>query len=577
MRRMNLGRLAAILGTCAFAFASTSWGQLGGSGDAPSVSGNVGILWQSYAEDTLIGAVVPPAKTGYNAFANILYNQGNFSAGVRYESYLNAVLGFPGRFKGSGVGYRFGRYQDNERGIDVTVGNFYDQFGSGLVFRSYEERNLGIDNAMDGFRLILKPVQGVQAKFIYGKQRFDFDDGLINGPGVIRAVDVEGDLNAIVAGWEERPLKVTVGASFVSKFQPGSSFNVDSLVLAMPQNVGSWSCRLNAVRKGWTAGVEYARKINDPSADNGFTYRNGEAFLATLGYSQKGLGVLLTAKMIDNMSYRSDRDLRLFDLPINYIPAVTQQHTYNLAATLYPYATVITGETSASAEIFYTIPKGSKLGGKYGTKLSASFAAANSLDTTHYASAEVESVLYGYERNSWGPGDELFVRDFNFSASRKFNPKWKAKYTFYHFDFNTLTTPVTTDYKGIVNANIHVLETQWKVKPKQSLRTEFQGLWVGEDIDHPGDLQDKGHWATLLAEYTWSPHWFASILDQYNFGNNDPNQRIHYVYGSAGYINGPHRLSVGYGKRREGIFCIGGVCRAVPASNGFEITFTSSF
>ena len=577
MSAIRTARLAFAASICWLALAAPIWGQLGDEGNAPSVSGNVGILWQSYAEDSLIGAVVPPAKTGYNAFANVLYNHGDFSAGVRYESYLNAVLGFPGRFNGSGIGYRFGRYQDNERGIDVTLGNFYDQFGSGLVFRSYEERNLGIDNAMDGFRLILKPVQGVQAKLIYGKQRFDFDDGLINGPGIVRAVDLEGDLNAILAGWEERPLKLTLGASFVSKFQAGSSFNVDSLVLAMPQNVGSWSYRLNAVRKGWTGGVEYAGKINDPSADNAFTYRNGEAFLATLGYSQKGLGVLLTAKMIDNMSYRSDRDLRLFDLPINYIPAVTQQHTYNLAATLYPYATVITGETSASAELFYTLPKGSKLGGKYGTKLSASFSAANSLDTTHYASDQVESVLYGYERNSWGPGDELFVRDFNFSASRKLNSKWKAKYTFYHFDFNTLTTPVTTDYKGIVNANIHVVETQWKVKPKQSLRTELQGLWVGEDLDHPGDLQDKGHWATVLAEYTWSPHWFVSVLDQYNFGNNDPDKRIHYLYASAGYINGPHRLSIGYGKRREGIFCIGGVCRAVPASNGFEITFTSSF
>lgn len=544
---------------------------------APSITGNVSILWQSYAEDTLIGAQVPPSKTGYNAFANLLYNQGNFSAGVRYESYLNAVLGFPGRFKGSGIGYRFARYQDRDRGVDVTVGNFYDQFGSGLVLRAYEERNLGIDNALDGFRLVLTPLQGLEVKFLYGKQRFDFQDGLINGPGVIRAVNGELDLNQLVAGWEERPLKLTLGGSFVSKYQPGSSFNVDSLVLGMPQNVGAWSYRLNVLRKGWMGQVEYAGKINDPSADNGFTYRNGEAALATLGYSQKGLGVLVTAKMVDNMSFRSDRDLRLFDLPVNYIPAVTQQHTYNLAATLYPYATVITGETSASAEVFYTLPKGSKLGGKYGTKLSASFAAANSLDTIRYASSDVNSVIYGYERTGWGPGSELFVRDFNFTASRKFTKEFKAKYAFFHFEFNTLTTPVTTDYKGIVDANIHVLETQWKVTPKQSLRTELQGLWVGEDKNHPGELQDKGHWATVVAEYTWSPHWFASVIDQYNFGNNDPAKRIHYLYGSAGYIQGPHRLSVGYGKRREGIFCVGGVCRAVPASNGFEVAFTSSF
>ena len=552
-------------------------GQFGESLPAPVLSGNVGVLWQSYAEDSLIGAVVPPSKTGYNAFANVLYNQGDFSAGIRYESYLNAVIGFPGRFKGTGLGYRFARYKDRDRGIDVTVGNFYDQFGSGLIFRSYEERNLGIDNAMDGFRLILQPIDGVQAKFIYGKQRFDFDGGLVNGPGIVRAVDLEADLNMLVPAWREKDLKVVASGSFVSKFQPGSAFNVDSLVLAMPQNIGAWSYRLNAIRKRWTASVEFVGKINDPSADNGYTFRDGEGFLATLGYSQKGLGVLLTGKMVDNMSFRSDRDLRLFDLPVNFIPAVTQQHTYNLAATLYPYATVITGETSASAEVFYTIPKGSKLGGKYGTKLTASFSAANSLDTTRYATGTEESVLYGYERNSWGFGDELYVRDFNASVSRKLNKQWKAKYTFYHFDFNTLTTPVTTDYKGIVNANIHVIETQWKVKPKQSLRTELQGLWVGKDKENSDLLQDKGHWATVLAEYTWSPHWFASIVDQYNFGNNNPDQRIHYVYGSAGYINGPHRLSVGYGKRREGIFCIGGVCRAVPASNGFEITFTSSF
>jgi hypothetical protein len=34
---------------------------------------------------------------------------------------------------------------------------------------------------------------------------------------------------------------------------------------------------------------------------------------------------------------------------------------------------------------------------------------------------------------------------------------------------------------------------------------------------------------------------------------------------------------LGYGKRRAGIFCIGGVCRAVPASNGIEINITSTF
>jgi len=93
------------------------------------VSGNISMLFQSYEEDSLIGAVVPPSKSGLNAYSNIIYTQGNFSAGLRYESYLNSVLGFPGRFKGSGIGYRYARWSDKEVGVDVTVGNFYETFG----------------------------------------------------------------------------------------------------------------------------------------------------------------------------------------------------------------------------------------------------------------------------------------------------------------------------------------------------------------------------------------------------------------------------------------------------------------
>ena len=249
------------------------------------VSGNVGILWQSYAEDSLIGAVVPPSKTGYNAFANVLYNQGDFSAGLRYESYLNSVLGFPGRFDGSGVGYRFARYADRDRGIDVTVGNFYDQFGKpGLKPRAYEERNLGIDNALDGFRLgHLK--DGLRPGPSTASKCFDFRDGLINGPGVVRAVDAEADLNTLVAAWADKTTKVTLGASFVRR----SSQERRSMWTACSRDAPKHQSghRVNAVRKGWIASAEYAGKINDPSADNGYTYRNGEALLATLGYSKK--------------------------------------------------------------------------------------------------------------------------------------------------------------------------------------------------------------------------------------------------------------------------------------------------
>ncbi len=530
------------------------------------ITGNVSVLWQSYQEDTLIGAVVPPSKTGFNSYANLIYTQGKFSSGIRYESYLNSVLGFPGRFKGSGIGYRYARWSDPEHGVDVTIGNFYEQFGSGFTLRSYEARNLGLDNALDGVRLILNPIEAITLKMIYGKQRLDFDDGLINGDGVLRGVSAEVDLNEIIPALKDSKLKIIPNYSFVSRFQEGGNIIKDTLILELPANVGAWDYGTTIQYGTWKGGVTYATKINDPSADNGYIYKEGGALMYFLTGNVKGLNFLFKRSTTDNMSFRADRDLLLFDAPVNFIPAITKTHTYNLAATLYPYATVVNGESSVRGELYYRLKRGSKLGGKYGTKMSLAYATSYSLDTTNLAG--VDGIVNGYERNSWGFGDSLNVRDISFEIERKFSKTFKAKAMYMNLQFNTLATPVTTDYKGIVFADIFVLETQIKTASRQSLRTEFQAL-LSE--------QDKGDWATVVAEYTWSPHWFASVMDQYNFGNPDEAKRVHYIYGSAGYINGSHRLSVGYGKRREGIFCVGGVCRAVPASNGVEITFTSSF
>ncbi|MDA9835592.1 DUF6029 family protein [Flavobacteriales bacterium] len=545
--------------------------------DQGVVSGNISVLFQSYQEDSIIGAVVPPSKSGFNAYSNLIYTQGNFSAGFRYESYLNSVLGFPGRFKGSGIGYRYARWSDPEIGVDVTIGNFYETFGAGVLLRSYEERNLGLDNAMDGVRLLLSPKDGINVKMVYGKQRLDFDSRLINSDGIVRGLDVEVSLNDIIPALRDSKLKVIPGYSFVSRFQDGGNIVKDTLILELPENVAGWEYGTTVHYGMWKGGIGLTKKINDPSADNGYIYKEGEALMYYLTGNIKDLTFLFQRSTTDNMSFRSDRDLLLFDAPINNIPAITKPHTYNLAATLYPYATVINGESSFRGELYYRLKRGSKLGGKYGTKMNIVFATSYSLDTTHLSG--VDGVVYGYQRNSWGLGDSLNVQDISFEIERKFSKTFKAKAMYMNLIFNTLATPVTTDYKGLVNANIYVLETQIRTNKRQSLRTEFQVLTTGKWRDIEGELfkQDKGDWATVVAEYTWSPHWFVSVIDQYNFGNPDESKRVHYLFGSAGYVNGSHRLSIGYGKRREGIFCVGGVCRAVPASSGLEVTFTSSF
>jgi hypothetical protein len=78
-------------------------------------------------------------------------------------------------------------------------------------------------------------------------------------------------------------------------------------------------------------------------------------------------------------------------------------------------------------------------------------------------------------------------------------------------------------------------------------------------------------------EYTYAPHWYVAALDQYNYGNKHEDQQIHYYNISTGYNDAGTRISISYGRQRAGIFCVGGVCRLVPASNGVYMSITHSF
>jgi len=89
--------------------------------------------------------------------------------------------------------------------------------------------------------------------------------------------------------------------------------------------------------------------------------------------------------------------------------------------------------------------------------------------------------------------------------------------------------------------------------------------------------KEEGDWVMALAEYTISPNWFFTIQDMYNYGNDDESKRLHYININFGFLKGANRFSIGYGKKREGIFCVGGVCKLVPSSNGLNLNITSSF
>ncbi len=517
-----------------------------------SLHGNVQIDAQYYAKDTAIGAVVPKEKLASNSFVNLIYNKGVFTGGLRYEAYLPALQGFDQRYSGNQIAYRFAQVKLED--LTFKLGNFYEQFGSGILLRTYEERGLGYDNAFDGASIAYRPNKSIQIKGLIGKQRKYF----VKSVGTVRGLDIEYDLtqslDSLLGAQQLR-----LGASFVSKYQVDNNSTYN-----LPENVGSYALRADLSGKKYRLFSEFAYKMNDPSANNEFIFKSGNALITQFSYFQKGLGFSLDFKRVDNMSFRSEREAVLADVLINYSPSFTRQHTYNLLATLYPYATQLNGEIGGQAELNYKFKKNTALGGKYGTTVLLNF--STYYDIERRALNDLTTSRQGYESSFFNVGEHYFS-DFNIQITKKLSKKVKGLLTYANLHYNKDVLEGKSGY-GIVKSHIGVIEATYKIKPKHAIRTELQGLFTE---------QDQGDWATLLVEYTIAPHWFFALMDQYNYGNKDVDKRQHYYVGSFGYSKDTYRFLLSYGRQRAGIFCVGGVCRNVPAANGLTLTFMSNF
>ncbi len=579
MRKYILITIALAL---AFSFRASAQSFLANS----QVSGSFQTDAQYYMLDEGIGITdLNGKKFGINGFGKVNYTNGNFSAGIRFEAFLPEMNGFRSELNGVGLANFFATYDNGF--IGATVGDIYDQFGSGLVFRSYEEWSLGMDNALRGARVVLRPTQGVTLKGVYGRQRYywapylERDFYIDDIRGIVRGVDAEWDLNQSIPAMNDAKFRMSLGGSFVSKKQEDVS-----LVYYITENVGAAAARINLGYWNWAFSTEYAYKINDPSAINNFIYKEGRALLSSLSYSQKGFGAVLQVKRVDNMSFKSMYTGKQNDLDINFIPPINYTHTHSLPS-MYTYSTQPNGEMAAQLQVNYTIPKGTALGGKYGTKLAFNMSQVNDIvrDSIMDNGRKVVNTpgTLGYTSNFFAVSDHRFFRDINFEIDKKISKDWHltVQYINLYYDIETIEGHAGAP---VVKANIGLLDVTYKINKRQSLRLEVQGLWENEvhkgyeyEESEKKDYQKRGDWAFALLEYTITPHWSFSIADKWNYGNPVEEYRDHYFTGSVSFIHEATRVMLSAGRQSEGVVCVGGVCRTVPASSGVTLTVSTSF
>ncbi len=238
---------------------------------------------------------------------------------------------------------------------------------------------------------------------------------------------------------------------------------------------------------------------------------------------------------------------------------------------MYPYATQVNGEIGFQADIMYKIKKKTLLGGRYGMDLKLNYSRVNSINKNHVepiAQSSYEGTM-GYTSNFFDIGDELYFQEYNLELSRRMSRSVRMNFMYSYQSFN----PIAFGHEGdpFVYANIFALDATKRLG-KNSIRGELQWLITEQNY---GDWA-KGDWLQATVEYNIKGNWFMAITDQWNYGNKI-EKKVHYYNLAFGYNKGTNRISVSYGKQRNGIICIGGVCREVPASNGLFMTITSSF
>ena len=487
-----------------------------------------------------------------------------FTASVQIESYEPfALINYSTNFKGTNLGTYSLNYKSSK--VNATLGHFYEQFGSGLILRNWEDRQLGINNALLGGKISYRPLGAFGFTILYGNHRVGFE----TSNGDIFGVNAELELESMFK-WNETALNI--GFSYVGREEEINRENPNYEALTR-----AYSGRIDFSHQNFYTSIEYVGKSDDAivqvnQVSNDFI-KPGNAILFNAGYSKKGFGFDATFRRLENMSFFSDRKKSgniFLENIINYTPGLTKQHDYLLTNIfVYQAQSAISfldpgllkvGEIGGQVDVFYNIKKDTFLGGKYGTKLAFNAAYWAGLEGNFdYANQDYTTELFEF-------GNKYFS-DLNLEIRNKWSSKWRSTFYFVHQFYNK------KEIEGIFSAkpietNIGVVESTHKLGNSKSIRLEAQKLWS----------DSEGHdWVGGTFEFNLSSKISFYVNDIYNNGDDSATSKTHYYNLGGSYNKGATRIGLNYGRQRAGLVCVGGICRFVPEATGLTATLTMAF
>ena len=452
-----------------------------------------------------------------NNYLRLNYTRGRFDSGLQAEWYPSPLPGYDLSLQGIGLPLKYVSWDGGS--WKVTAGDFYDQFGSGLVLRSWEDRDLGLANSIGGIRFsgsFWDDRIGLTVLSGAPRQGMGYAKSWVNG----------ADVNLSLGDF-------LLGASVVGRTEqsPDQDFNT---LLYLPNTVFMLSGRASWTHSRFSANAEYVIRSLDFTTRHSKTglddygLEQGTAFLGNLAYSGKKVSARVTYRYLYNMDFSARRTLgtKSISNTLNYLPALCLQQTYMLAC-LNPYETYSEGESGFAGVLYYRPVKGLSL------RIGGSWIDA------------LGKVLPLRETNY------LAYRDIYAGADYRWSKKLKTT-LYVSIQENS---PTHGNRKATNAQNVFVLDGQYKFSSKYSIHAELQYLYSQELTKD---------WMAGLLEFNMAPNWSFSISDMYNHGST----KDHYWNVGATFNYGSFKVMAGYGRNREGMVCSGGVCRYQPEYKG---------
>lgn len=499
-----------------------------------------------YLKDLRTTATVPDGNFGSNNYLKLDYYNSKFTAGMQLEGYTPALVGYSSDLKGINLTNYYVNWKDDA--FSITAGTLYDQFGSGLLFRSWEDRAIGLNNAVTGARMTYSYKDILNVKALWGMPRF----GMKYSQTQVRGADLSFVLSNVFA---IKNTYIALEGSVLNRYE---ALDADRIADGVKPDATGWSARLNAESHGFFLKAEYVDAgqkyyYNTSYAGEGQMYhrKRGNAQLVEAGYNGGGLGVNLSLRRLEWMDSKVVTDASSNVNMLNYVPALCTQYTYMLT-TLHPYGArtgeissrfTNSGEIGGQLDVFYNVKRGTWLGGKRGMKVHANF-------STYHTIAQ---------EGTFRPGNLLF-RDMSVDVEKQWTRKFKSVLLWSYQEY----TPSYGASRTTNLSNIIVADLLYKFTDSLAARLELQYLITYED---------QKDWMAALLEVSFAPHWSVYAADMYNHGMT----KVHYYNGGFSYSKSRTKVALGYGRYKAGYICSGGVCRQIPAYTGANLSVTMMF